>query len=104
MTYRETDPDGPLDLRGQFFWGCVGAATPWVLRGAQVVGYKLDVTFPAIGAGSVLIFLAVLLFGGAVAIILHSHNRWVAWYHGATYQIVVAAIVHHGAVSVSHPP
>jgi hypothetical protein len=45
----------------------------------------------------VLIFLAVLLFGGAAAIILHSHNRWVAWYHGATYQLVVAAIVSHGA-------
>ncbi len=43
-----------------------------------------------------LIFLAVLLFGGAAAIILHSHNRWVAWYHGATYQIVIAAIVSHG--------
>jgi len=68
-----------------------------VLRGAQVVGFKLDVELPRIGAGSMLIFLAVLLFGGAAAIILHSHNRWVAWYHGATYQLVVAAIVSHGA-------
>ena len=104
MAHWEKDPDGPLDLRGQFFWGCVGAATPWVLRGAQVVGYKLDVTMPTLGAGSMLIFLAVLLFGGAAAIILHSHNRWVAWYHGATYQIVVAAIVNHGVAAASHSP
>src|SRR5947209_12661947 len=77
---------GRLGLLGQFLGGCLGAATPWVLRGAQVVGFKLDVALPRIGAGSVLIFLAVLLFGGAAAIILHSHNRWVAWYHGATYR------------------
>lgn len=69
-----------------------------------MVGYKLDVTLPAIGAGSVLMFLAVLLFGGAAAIILHSHHRWVAWYHGATYQIIVAAIVNHGVASASHSP
>ena len=56
---------------------------------------------PRIGAGSVLILLAVLLFGGAAAIILHSHNRWVAWYHGATYQIVIAAIVSHGVTASS---
>lgn len=90
--------EASLTLPSQFGWGCFGAVTPWFVRALQVVAYRTDVPLPPIGLGSVVVFVGAILFGGAMTIVLHSHNRWVAWYHGATHQILLAAIVGHAAV------
>jgi hypothetical protein len=80
-----------LTKRGQFGWGLVGAAAPYVVRAVRSV--RVDTEMPHVGLAFIIVTLGALAFGGAWSIAMKSDPAWKAVYNGATSQLMFVFLV-----------
>jgi hypothetical protein len=76
----------------------LGAASPYIAKAIQIVGFRTDYPLPHFGQGFLAIFVLMVALGAFWSRALESHNRWLAMYHAATFPIVFQFLFD------SHPP
>jgi hypothetical protein len=74
---------------GQMIWGGLGGLTPYAAATLKVVGYRTDFPLPSFGLGFLLCLGLSVSLGVIGAILLESHTRFAAWYHGGSFPIML---------------
>lgn len=90
----------------QTIWGAIGGLTPYAVVGLKVVGFNTNFTLPNFSSA----FLGALALSASLgvmgSILLESHTRFTAWFHGGSFPIMLnflfAEAVHQVGTS-AHP-
>jgi hypothetical protein len=78
-----------FDRHGQVIWGALGGLTPYAVAGLKAVGYRTDFPLPSFSFGFLLCLGLSVSLGVIGAILLESHTRFAAWYHGGSFPIML---------------
>ncbi len=79
-----------MNSRLQFAWGCIGVAAVEVIRVRNLLSASSSDTIHSFHWAYVAAVLAIILVGGAWSVALESHNKFLAFYHGATASIIIS--------------
>jgi hypothetical protein len=81
--------DERFDRHHQAIWGALGGLTPYAVAGLKAVGYRTDFPLPSFSFGFLLCIGLSVSLGVIGAILLESHARFAAWYHGGSFPIML---------------
>jgi hypothetical protein len=84
-----SDDDAKLDRMGQIVWGVIGGLSPYAAAALKAVRFQTNYQLPNFS----LVFYFVLALSAALgvvgSILLESHTRFTAWFHGGSFPIML---------------
>jgi hypothetical protein len=93
-----------LGAAGQATWGILGGLSPYAAAALKAVGFQTSYHLPSFSFG----FYLVLLLSGALgvvgSILLESHTRFAAWFHGGSFPIMLNFLFGEALHQVGNPP
>ena len=74
---------------GQTLWGAVGGLTPYAVAGLRAVGNQTSFPLPDFSLGFYLVLGLSAILGVMGSVLLESHTRFAAWFHGGSFPIML---------------
>jgi len=74
---------------GQSAWGLVGGLTPYAVAALKAVGLQTNYELPNFSLAFYLVLLLSAALGVVGSIVLDSHSKFTAWFHGGSFPIML---------------
>jgi hypothetical protein len=81
--------DGKFGLRSQIGWGVIGGLSPYAAAALKAVQFQTDYHFPSFGPAFCLVLALSAALGVVGSILLESHTKFTAWFHGGSFPIML---------------
>jgi hypothetical protein len=83
------DGEGKLGRAGQVGWGIVGGLSPYAVAALKAVGFQINYSLPSFSAAFYLVLMLSAALGVVGSIVLESHSKFTAWFHGGSFPIML---------------
>ncbi|MBW8876907.1 MAG: hypothetical protein JF614_18235 [Acidobacteria bacterium] len=93
-----------LGSAGQSLWGGLGGLTPYAVAALRAVGNQTSFPLPSFSLGFCLVLVLSAALGVLGSILLESHTRFAAWFHGGSFPIMLNFLFGESLHQASHPP
>jgi hypothetical protein len=74
---------------GRVIWGVIGGLSPYAAAALKAVGFQTDYHLPSFSLGFYLVLALSAVLGVVGSILLESHTRFSAWFHGGSFPIML---------------
>jgi hypothetical protein len=78
-----------LDTMGQVTWGVIGGLSPYAAAALKAVGFQPSYHLPSFSLAFYLVLVLSAALGVVGSILLESHTRFAAWFHGGSFPIML---------------
>ncbi|HYU31908.1 MAG TPA: hypothetical protein VEW48_07075 [Thermoanaerobaculia bacterium] len=70
-------------------WGIIGGLSPYAAAALKAVGFQTSYNLPSISVAFWFVLALSAALGVIGAILLESHTRFTAWFHGGSFPIML---------------
>jgi hypothetical protein len=74
---------------GQVVWGILGGLSPYAAAALKTVGFQTGYHLPSFSVAFYLVLALSAALGVVGSILLESHTRFTAWFHGGSFPIML---------------
>jgi hypothetical protein len=79
----------PFERWEQLVWGILGGLSPYAAAALKAVGFQTDYHFPNFSPAFYGVLALSASLGVVGSILLESHTRFTAWFHGGSFPIML---------------
>jgi hypothetical protein len=78
-----------LARASQVAWGIAGGLTPYAVAALKAVKFQTNYPLPSFSLAFYLVLLLSATLGAVGSVVLDSHSKFTAWFHGGSFPIML---------------
>lgn len=99
-----SDDGKKIGRTGQVLWGVIGGLSPYAAAALKAVGFQTSYQFPHFSPAFFLVLALSAALGVVGSILLESHTKFTAWFHGGSFPIMLNFLFGEALHQITNPP